>query len=743
MRCSALSRVLKCGCVVLCAVLAYPLYALEPQDTAQRPKIGLALSGGGARGAAHVGVLKVLEEMQIPIDYVAGTSMGSIVGGLYASGMTPEEIESALANMDWDHIFSDKPLRQDRSFRRKRDDDLYLVKAKPGITDEGELKFPTGAIQGQKFLLAMRELTLPLSAVRDFDQLPIPFRALATDIGDGSSVVLKSGDLATAMRASMAVPVAFAATRIDGRLLVDGGITNNLPIDIARSMGADIVIAIDISTPHAPAEEVDNLLKITGQLTSIMTRSNVERQIATLADRDILIVPPLGDLSSADFDRSADAIAIGREAALAQRGELARLSVPDDTYRQLLAARSTRPSSSPPVVDFVRIENNSTVEDAMIRDRLRQTIGEPLDRQQLESDIGRIYGLELFEAVSYQVIEERGETGLLVSARARSWGPNYLQFGLEMSADMDGDDKYNLGFGYLRTGINALNGEIRLAAQLGSEPLIVGELYQPLDTLSRYFVNPKIGYGARNVNVFDGDDQLAEFRVREAQLDLALGREFSVYGEGRLGYRFRTGDVKLRTGTPGWEEVDYDTGSAYLRLAVDRLDNYNFPERGGLALLQYELAREGLGGDSDFDQIQAIGNSFTNFGNGHVVGLGGRISTTHNGSAAIQNRYRLGGFLNLSGHVEDSLSGQQAAAVTALYYRSFKPLSFLSWYIGGSLEYGGVWEESDDIFSDGIAAGSIFLGADTPIGPAYFGYGHAEGGQNAVFFYLGRPQFRR
>jgi NTE family protein len=731
------------GWMLLCCVLVQPVLAAEPgEEQAERPRIGLVLSGGGARGAAHVGVLKVLEEMHVPIDYIAGTSMGSIIGGLYASGMTPEEIETALETMDWDHIFNDAPPRKDRSFRRKRDDDLYLVKAKPGITDKGELKFPTGAIQGQKFDLALRDLTLPVSTVSDFDRLSIPFRAVASDIGNGQAVVLGKGDLATAMRASMSVPGAFAATEIDGRLLVDGGITDNMPIDVVRGMGADIIIAIDISSPYMPAEKVDNIFLITAQLTSIMTRTNADRQIATLTDHDILIVPDLGDITSSDFNRAADAIPIGYKAAEAQHAKLARLALSGDAYRDYLAARSARPPTEPPpIVHFVRIENNSRLGDGMIRDRLQQQIGAPLDRSQLEQDISTIYGMELFQTVGYDVIEEDGETGLVVDAVARSWGPNYLQAGIELSSDLEGDNSYNLGLAYLRTAINPLGGEMRAGLQLGAEPRIAGDWYQPLDNLSRYFVSSRISYGARNVDIYDGSgDRLAEFRVDEAELELAMGREFSVFGEARLGYRYRTGDVKLRTGTPGWPEFHYDTGEVYGRLSVDRLDNFDFPEDGWLALLEYDMAREDFGSDTDFDQMMLRGSRFTTIGNRNVIGIGGSLATTMDGIAAIQNRYRLGGFLNLSGYTPNSLSGQQAAVLAATYYRPYKVLPFLSWYIGGSLEC-GVWEEKDDIGSDGIAAGSLFLGADTPIGPLYVGYGLAQGGHQAIFFYLGRPQF--
>lgn len=729
--------------LALCCALLQPAGAATSGVPADHPKIGLALSGGGARGAAHVGVLRVLEEMRIPIDYIAGTSMGSIIGGLYASGMTPDEIETALETMDWEHIFDDAPPRAERSFRRKRDDDLYLVKAKPGISDQGELKFPTGAVQGQKFALVLRELTLPITTLTDFDRLHIPFRAVASDISNGHSVVLGSGDLVAAMRASMAVPGAFAAVDIDGRLLVDGGITNNLPIDVVRDMGADIVIAVDISTPYMPAEEVNNLFKITAQLTSIMTRTNVEQRLATLTDRDILIVPDLGDLSSSDFERAAEAVLSGRAAADAHRAALARLALSGSAYREHLAARAARPSPQPPVVDFVRIENDSPVADGVIRARLRQGIGVPLERQQLDEDIGRIYGLELFQTVRYDLVEEDGKTGLVVVAQARRWGPNYLQLGLQMNSDMDGGNAFNLGAAYLRTAINPLGGELRLGLQLGEEPSVGGDWHQPLDVLSRYFVASALRYGMRSVDVFDGrDDRVAEYRVSETALLVAMGREFDVYGEGRVGYRYRTGDVELRTGAPDLAEFDYTTADLYARVALDRLDNYNFPEQGSLASFEYAFAREAFGGDADFDQLTARGSYFTTLGAGHVLGAAGLLGMTLNGDADVQNRYRLGGFLSLSGFSQDALSGQQAGTLTAIYYRRFKIFPFLSWYAGGSLEYGGVWEEQGDLFDDGIAAGSLFLGADTPIGPAYLGYGHAEGGHNSIFFYLGRPFFR-
>jgi NTE family protein len=486
-------------------------------------------------------------------------------------------------------------------------------------------------------------------------------------------------------------------------------------------------------------DEVRNVLKITEQLTGIMTRTNTEQQIASLTDRDVLIVPDLGDITSGDFTRADEGIPIGLKAAEAQRARLARLSLPDAEYQAHLAARVARPDNAPPIVHFVRIENNSSVSDGMIRDRLHIKEGEPLDRKKLEADIATVYGLELFQNVSYDIVEENGQTGVVVDAEARSWGPNYLQFGMALSSDSRGENTFNLGLAYQRMAINSLGGELRAALQFGAEPLIGGEWYQPLDNLSRYFITPKVSYGKQNINVYNGDgDALAEYTVTKLEGDFAVGREVSVYGEGRVGYRISTGEIDLNTGIPGLPEKEFDTGQVYARASVDRLDNFEWPSRGMRGFVEYAAAREDLAGDTDFDQVSGSLSNFSTFGH-NTLGLFGRMSTTVDGVAPVQDRYRMGGFLRLSGYDENSLSGQQMAMLGVMAYRRYEPLPIFSWYIGASLEYGGVWEDRDDIGSDGIAAGSLFVGADTPIGPLYIGYGHAEQGRDAAFFYLGRP----
>ena len=304
--------------VVAAPVAAQPTVTLEGEPP-ERPKIGLVLSGGGARGGAHLGVIKALEELRVPIDYIAGTSIGAAVGGIYASGLSVAEVEAFLASIDWDAAFGNVTPRQLRSFRRKRDDDLYLVSQKPGLNN-GELQIPVGLVQGQVIDMTMSRVVFPVAHIEDFDDLAIPFRAVAGDIATGEAVVLESGDLARAIRASMAVPAALSPMVIDGRLLVDGGIVMNLPVEVAQSMGADVIVAVDITDRLASQDEIRSIVQVTEQLTNLLTRTGTVQQTALLTDRDFLLRPEIpSELSSVNFARINETIEYGYSAVMERR----------------------------------------------------------------------------------------------------------------------------------------------------------------------------------------------------------------------------------------------------------------------------------------------------------------------------------------------------------------------------------------------------------------------------------------
>src|SRR4249919_2071740 len=340
----------------LAAVPAFAAPASEPEETTLscrsrpvlpegRPRVGLALGGGGARGIAHIAVLRQLEAMKVPIDCIAGTSMGALVGAMYASGMSVDEIEKTVLGLDWPRLFDDSLERPERSFRRKRDDELVISAPGVGVGRKG-VKIAGGLLAGERILLLFEDLVEPVSTIEDFDRLPIPFHAVAADINDGEPVVIQGGDLALAMRASMSLPGIFPPVPLGEHILVDGGIARNLPVDVVREMGADIIIAVDVGTPLAKLDHSSSALAITSQLTGLMTVSNTRAQIATLGARDILLTPALGDIvTTGGFDKGPEALAIGKQAAEEASGKFARMAVDEAAWQQNLSIRTGRQSS--------------------------------------------------------------------------------------------------------------------------------------------------------------------------------------------------------------------------------------------------------------------------------------------------------------------------------------------------------------------------------------------------------------
>jgi len=724
------------------AVAAPCLAATAKGNGAGRPKIGLVLGGGGARGAAHIGVLRVLERERIPVDYVVGTSMGAIVGGLYASGLSADQIEQVLNSIDWSDAFDDRSPRPDRPFIRKRDDDNYLVKRDLGLDDDLSIRFPAGLIAGQKIDLILKRSTLHVDRIDDFDHLPTPFRAIATDILTGQEVVLAHGDLARSIRASMSVPALFAPVEIDGTLLVDGGVANNVPVNVVRQMGADVVIAVDVGSPGLTRDQLNSVFGITNQLTWILTARNTEVQIASLKKTDTFIQPQLGEFSSANFNGARTVIPLGEEAALKKVAQLRPNGVSRDAYEAHLAARASRREPEP-VIEFVRVENDSPLSDGIIESRLTQRVGEPLDAARMDRDIALIFGLGNFENVRYAVVNEDGKTGVVVKTREKSWGPNFIQAGIQLSQTDSGDSTFNIGGQIRRPGINALNGEIRLALQIGGDPSISVGLYQPLDEQSRWFVAPRAFAGSTDYKLFTDGQRIAEYRVSTVGAELAGGYNFDTWGELAGGLRWFTGDAELRTGDPALPDYDFDGGEAFVRFRADTLDDVNFPREGLFGGIDWVTSQTALGADTDFDKVEG-GLVYATSRDRDTLNAVARVGWTASGDLPIQSLYQLGGPFRLSGLDSNALSGQYLGFARLTYFRRVNDFQLMPAYLGASLEAGNAWLDRDDIgLGDLWYGGNLFFGVDTPIGPLYLGGGYSQGGsgdggQFAGFLLLGR-----
>ncbi len=729
-------------CFITLILLVCPLAAA--QDDAQlnqsnRPKIGLVLSGGGARGTAHIGVLKVLEENHIPIDMISGTSFGSIVGGLYAAGYSADDLQDILENIDWKESLSGRAPREERSFRRKQDDNGFLIRFKLGIKD-GKLKLPGGLITPNNLRLTLQDLINERTNVEDFDELPIPFRAVATDLGTGNAFVLEEGNLASAMIASMAIPALFPPIEYDGHLLVDGGVTNNVPVDVVRSMGADIVIVVDISTPMMSTDEIKSFTNVIDQLVLMMTSKNAAAQLATLTDQDILIRPELDDIGFVDFERSMEAIPRGETATQMALPKLHAFSLSQPAWIAHLNARNTGKKQQP-VIDFIHIVNDSKISDEVIRARLSLKPGQRFDEVSMSDDLSEIFGLELFEEVSYRIIEEDDQTGVEVLAKRSESGHKYFRFGLAIQDDFNGESDYRISAAFTNLAVNKIGGEIEARIALGDEQGVFAEFYQPVDAAQRYYLFANAGYGTTNTNIFDDDRILAQARISETRGQIGAGINFGNWGTLYGALQRSTGKVKDRIGLPADTSIPFDDTAFVTEFLIDTLDNVKFPHRGVLFTTTYVNSTSWLGGDNDIDTLQIGGYHPVTWGR-NTLGFIYRFATVNNESPSDRGLFQLGGFTNMTAYQPGQLSGNHGGTLGAMYYYRLGGMRLLTqtpFYVGGVLEAGNGWNQRSDMsFHDLHTSASIFIGADTFLGPIYLGYGVGDDGNSAAFLYIGQ-----
>lgn len=747
---SRLRNLIVAGGFACAALLSVPDLYAQTQDSppaasgSKRPKICLVLSGGGARGAAHVGVLKVLEELRVPIHCITGTSMGALVGGAYATGITLPEMDEILKEITTELLFKESPPREEQSMRRKSDDYRLFIGPEIGIgggVRGGGLGLPKGVVTGVQLETVLRRLA-KAPGYYHFDKLPIPYRAVATDLVTGKAVVFKDGELANVMRASMSVPGAVAPAEFGGMMLVDGMLTSNLPVAAARAMGADVIIAVNVGTPLLKREELTSILGVTGQMLSILTEQNVQESLASLKPADILISPELGDFSTGDFDNLPKIAPLGEAAARKATERLAQLAIPEKEYialreRQLVTvAPDLRP------VDEIRFENLQRVNPQAVQAVMETQAGKPIDQQKLDHDMRRIYGTGDFEHVNYRFLEEPGRRVMAVDAVEKSWGPDYLRFGLGLSSDFTGDAYFNLLARYRKTWLNSLGAEWRTDLQVGRTTNLYSEFYQPLNAEGDFFVAPNVMLERRSTTLYSGDNRLGRYDFVTNQVGFDVGAQFRQYGVLRLGVQRGTLSPSLDTGplylSPTQSKID--TGAYRARLFFDRLDSAIFPRKGyNLGLNVYD-STTALGAQDNYTKWDIDGTTAHSFGN-HTftfsVKAGGRIGSD---PLPYYDQFQWGGFMQQSGYKTGQLYGENMTYGRAMYFHRIMRSSLLEGAYGGfSLEAGRVGGPLVPGSPEGLLkSGSVFVASDTPLGPAYLGYGRAADGNDSFYFYLGR-----
>ena len=706
-----------------------------------RPKIALVLSGGGARGGAHVGVLKVLEENRIPVDIIVGTSMGSFVGGLYVAGKTPQEIEEMLTTTDWKKYIRTDFDRPDTPMRKKNIDYTYQGRLGIGINADNELVLPTGVFRRQPMLLKFIELTQNVQDVNDFDKLTIPYRAVATDIKNGDSVILKSGSLAKAIYASSSIPGGFQPININGIDLVDGGVSDNIPITVARDMGADIIIAVDVSENFDEKLDVNSYFVVMGQLVNILMRKNANESIATLTDKDILLTPNLTGFGGLDADKYSAIIQKGVDVTKENIASLKHLSISEAEYAKYKEKHRKKHLHQEPIIDEIKIINPTYIADESIRKRVAQKVGSRLDETTLRENLLHLYNMMIFDSVDYDVQNIDGKN-ILTIITTPSWDNHgEVRFALGLEDDFAGHSAYSLKVGYTMFGLNSLGAEWKNDFEIGRYEKAYTEFYQPLDTMQRYYIRPSLRYeGVTDIfaSRSAGNQEISSTRI---------GGSFAFGAHVTTDYEFEVGisTYKDHISIPSaLVDYNYDAIPLYALVNIDNLDNVNFPTEGIKSQLRWTKEMSELGSDYGYEQVYFDLEVPLNFYLNNITLFVKAGSTYKNDDVQrLAGQYILGGLFNLSGYAPYSFNGDDMFLGVLKYTYELKDGGFFGTlnaplYAGFSLESGNTWERGDDVTMQSLHnSATIYVAADTLLGPLYLAYGSAFDGEHSAYLYLG------
>lgn len=725
--------------------LSPPTLSAAPAEGAAvgRPRIGLALSGGGARGFSHVGVLQALEEQRIPVDCVVGTSAGSAVGAAYAVGLSPDEIEARLRQGDWGgRIFADRPARPDLPYREKPRSGGLPGGVTLGVGDDG-LRGSAGVFAGQQIELFLHRLLGVSQELDSFDTLPVPFRAITTDLVNGEMVVQSQGSLVHAVRASMAVPSAFAPVRVGERMLVDGGLTQNLPVQVARQACADVVIAVNIGSPLLKADELSGVFGVGLQVVSILMERNVAESVAALGPQDVLIVPDLGEISAVDFARGVDGIPAGRRATQAAADRMRHLALDPTAYAAWQRQRQAR-LPPPPLVNDVSVAATRYVDPAFfaMSDVARGREPGPVHTAGLERRITRWTGSGHFTHIAYSVRPTRSGYTLWIDPHEKPWGPDYLQIGFAGQVNTGGQSDFSVQAALRKTWMNRWGAEWLSLARFGATRELETTWYQPLGADAPWFVEPRLQLSSRPVRVYLQDRAAGEFRIDKRSFELGFGWQ-GPPGLARLALVAAGIKSEPLLGLLTVPSAQSDIKGWRASLVYDRLDDADFPRVGQAARLDSlrTWRSERVPGGYRRDELQL--EAARSMGEHSLQARLRWAQAAGGGGGAVRDVVSTGGFLNLSGYQTGQFSGREYGYLSLGYMRQLLPLPppFGSGlYAGAALEAARIRDplgfDDGTIKRHGLA---FYVGASTALGPAYLGVGLGEGGNRALYLMVGRP----
>lgn len=720
---------------VLLLLVSFPLAAQDkPAGPSARPKIGVALEGGGALGLAHIGVLQWFEDHHIPIDYVAGTSMGGLVGGFYATGKSPKELKEIVEAQNWDIIIGGNAPYQDLSFRRKEDYRAYPNKIVLGL--KHGLALPAGLNAGHQINLLIDHQTLAYASLESFDDLPIPFRCVATDLVSGKEEVFGAGDLAKALRATMSIPGIFSPVEDQGKVYVDGGLVGNLPTDVVRKMGADVVIAVHLETAPAKPEDIQSLFSVLGRSIDVVIREN---EIRGLSGADLVVNVNLKDFTSLDYPKSEIIIDQGMRAAQAKAAVLSRFSADSEQWASYVENRNARKRSEIPVPQFVKVEGTPPGAARHLEASLASLAGRPIDKTNVDLLLTRLTGTGNFDWVSYRTTEEGGRAGLLVRVHEKNYAPPTIQLGFEVDGSESGDVNFTQAVRLTVTDKAGYRSEWRTDALFGRTYGISSELYRPLTATSKWFVAPHAAASDTAFKIYARNDPVADYRLGRATIGGDIGYGVNRFAELRAGYEVGYLDAKLRLGTAVFNSVSGRVGNLRASWLVDHTDDPIIPREG------YRVEAAFRWFDTSPGAVEAFPALEMHLGYFQPVTAPGSIFATGEGGSTLGFRqtgipqYFLGGPSRLSAYGTNELFGNQYYVFRTGYLHdllTLPPFVGKKVYAIATFEFGKMYGATNQSgFPADLAAGVL---AETALGPFFLGGSVGDSGHRKWFFQLGR-----
>jgi len=708
--------------------------AQEASQAHKRATVGVALEGGGALGLAHIGVLRWFEQHHIPIDYLSGNSMGALVGGLYATGRSPDELEQLVKQMDWPLVLGGRTPYEDLSFRRKEDEraaqDDLVIGFKHGLS------LPSGLSAGHQINMVIDRETLAYSSVKSFDDLPIPFRCVSTELISGKAHVFSTGPIGFAMRSSMSLPAIFAPVRDGDRVYVDGALVDNLPSDLAREMGPDVVIAIHLQVAPTTADEIQSLFSVLGQGITVGTAAT---EVRGMEAADIVVKVDVQEFTALEFNKADALIQQGMRAAEEKANVLLPYALDQAAWDEYVARRDARKQAAVGVAEFVRVEGTSDDVDQKIQEFLQPLVGKPVDTQTLEAYLSRLTGVGRFESVTYSLIQADNKVGLLVAVREKNYAPPVLQLAFDVNGTQPDDVTFAAGGRLTFLDVAGFGSELRMDFKFGNVYGIGAELYKKFSESSRWFFAPRASASSSASWIYSNGDPKADYRMVRAGVGMDLGYALSRFSEVRAGYEIGHLNAHLRLGTPQFSSVDGQVGASRFQLTTDHLDDPVIPRRGYLGQLTFHWVDTSPGATAAFPTLELRTEFFKPISRPNsvfVVAQGGS-TLGHEGTGIPQ--YFLGSTAGLYAYGQNEVRGNQFYLFRAGYLHN---LFMLPPFLGGGVYAVGMYEVGKMYNAPGVSklpndgvAGMIMR---TALGPVFVGGSVGDTGHATWFFSLGR-----